>query len=71
MAVAISIMAVVLVAALLGAGIPKILFMVSIDPAHATPIIQVVMDILGVCIVCVTGLLLLGPKAAAEQWKVH
>jgi len=66
MTVAISVLAVVLVGALLGAGLPKMLFSLKIDPAHAIPIIQVVMDILGVCIICCTGLLLLNKNGTGE-----
>jgi Mg/Co/Ni transporter MgtE len=45
---------------LLGTLLPIILQrIVRIDPAHAGPIIQVVMDILGVCITCVIGQTLL------------
>jgi len=66
--IAISVLLVVVIAALLGAGLPKMLFALSIDPAHATPMIQVVMDILGVCIICFTGLLLLDTNGTGEQW---
>jgi len=68
MTVAISVLLVVVIGALLGAGLPKMLFWLSIDPAHATPMIQVVMDILGVCIICFTGLLLLDTNGTGEQW---
>jgi Mg/Co/Ni transporter MgtE len=68
MTVAISVLAVTVIGALLGAGLPKTLFALSIDPAHATPMIQVVMDILGVCIICVTGMLLLDKNGTGEQW---
>ena len=45
---------------LLGTLLPIILQrIVRIDPAHAGPIIQVVMDILGVCITCAIGQTLL------------
>jgi len=70
MTVAISVLAVVVIGAFLGAGLPKVLFMLSIDPAHATPMIQVVMDILGVCIICFTGLFLLGRHGTGEHWTV-
>jgi len=68
MTVAISVLLVVVVGALLGAGLPKMFFWLSIDPAHATPTIQVVMDILGVCIICFTGLLLLDEHGTGEKW---
>ena len=45
---------------LLGTLLPIILQrIVHVDPAHAGPIIQVVMDILGVCITCAIGQALL------------
>jgi Mg/Co/Ni transporter MgtE len=45
---------------LLGTLLPLILQrIIHIDPAHAGPIIQVIMDILGVCITCVVGQALL------------
>jgi Mg/Co/Ni transporter MgtE len=45
---------------LLGTLLPIILQrIVHIDPAHAGPIIQVIMDILGVCITCAVGQTLL------------
>jgi Mg/Co/Ni transporter MgtE len=45
---------------LLGTLLPIILQrIIHIDPAHAGPIIQVIMDILGVCITCIIGQTLL------------
>ena len=45
---------------LLGTLLPIVLQrIVHIDPAHAGPIIQVIMDILGVCITCAVGQTLL------------
>lgn len=45
---------------LLGTLLPIILQrLIHIDPAHAGPIIQVIMDILGVCITCAIGQTLL------------
>lgn len=38
-----------------GTGLPKILHMVWMDPAHAASIIQVLMDIGGITIVCLFG----------------
>lgn len=62
--VACSVLAVVLLGATLGAAIPEALCMARIDPAHATPMIQVIMDILGVSTVCALGWLILGATAA-------
>ena len=45
---------------ILGTLLPIILQrVIHIDPAHAGPIIQVIMDILGVCITCAIGQILL------------
>jgi Mg/Co/Ni transporter MgtE len=45
---------------ILGTLLPIILQrLIHIDPAHAGPIIQVIMDILGVCITCIIGQTLL------------
>jgi len=69
--VTICVLAVVVIGSVLGASLPKMLLLLSIDPAHATPMIQVVMDILGVCIICLTGILLLDNDAMVQKWKVR
>mmetsp|Transcript_45574 Transcript_45574/g.83447 ORF Transcript_45574/g.83447 Transcript_45574/m.83447 type:complete len:323 (-) Transcript_45574:60-1028(-) len=51
----------------LGAALPKLFAWVRIDPAHATPSIQVAMDIVGVSIVCVTTWVLLSQVPAAAS----
>jgi Mg/Co/Ni transporter MgtE len=58
--IAIALFCIVTSSILLGTLLPIILQrLVHIDPAHAGPIIQVIMDILGVCITCVIGQTLL------------
>ena len=53
---------------LLGTLLPVILQRVfHLDPAHAGPIIQVLMDILGVCITCAIGQMLLVNKAFSKN----
>lgn len=59
-----SILAMVIGSAALGTAAPKTLYWAKIDPAHATPVIQVLMDILGVFVVCVIGRLILGVSAS-------
>eukprot|EP00933_Yihiella_yeosuensis_P010360 TRINITY_DN11683_c1_g1_i1.p1 TRINITY_DN11683_c1_g1~~TRINITY_DN11683_c1_g1_i1.p1 ORF type:complete len:315 (-),score=43.94 TRINITY_DN11683_c1_g1_i1:108-1052(-) len=36
----------------LGAGLPKLLFILKVDPAHSAVVVQVLMDITGITIVC-------------------
>jgi cation transporter-like permease len=50
---------IVIVAAALGTALPKLLNRVQVDPAHATPVIQVLMDMVGVLVTCVIGYLVL------------
>ena len=58
--IAIALFAIVTSSIILGTLLPICLQrVVHIDPAHAGPIIQVVMDILGVCITCAIGQTLL------------
>mmetsp|Transcript_25439 Transcript_25439/g.59221 ORF Transcript_25439/g.59221 Transcript_25439/m.59221 type:complete len:365 (-) Transcript_25439:155-1249(-) len=49
----------VVLATSLGAALPKMFAWLRVDPAHATPTIQVAMDIVGVSIVCLTTWLFL------------
>jgi Mg/Co/Ni transporter MgtE len=58
--IAIALFCIVTSSILLGTLLPIILQrIIRIDPAHAGPIIQVIMDILGVCITCAIGQTLL------------
>ncbi|CAF1484283.1 unnamed protein product, partial [Adineta ricciae] len=58
--IAIALFCIVTSSILLGTLLPVVLQrIVHVDPAHAGPIIQVVMDILGVCITCAIGQTLL------------
>jgi Mg/Co/Ni transporter MgtE len=58
--IAIALFCIVTSSILLGTLLPIVLQrLVRVDPAHAGPIIQVVMDILGVCITCMIGQYLL------------
>mmetsp|Transcript_45361 Transcript_45361/g.98655 ORF Transcript_45361/g.98655 Transcript_45361/m.98655 type:complete len:345 (-) Transcript_45361:234-1268(-) len=47
------------VATLLGTAVPKLFSDWEVDPAHAAPIIQVLMDMIGIIIVCLIGTALL------------
>jgi len=53
-AISISLLSIVMTSVVLGTGLPFCLARVGIDPANAGTSIQVVMDILGVMITCVT-----------------
>jgi Mg/Co/Ni transporter MgtE len=58
--IAIALFCIVTSSIILGTLLPIILQrLIHIDPAHAGPIIQVIMDILGVCITCAIGQTLL------------
>lgn len=58
--IAIALFCIVTSSIILGTLLPIILQrIIHIDPAHAGPIIQVIMDILGVCITCAIGQALL------------
>lgn len=58
--IGIALFAIVTSSIILGTLLPIILQrVIHIDPAHAGPIIQVIMDILGVCITCAIGQTLL------------
>lgn len=58
-AVTIALMVIVIISILLGTILPLILDMLKIDPAHSSTSIQVIMDILGVLLVCSVASLLL------------
>lgn len=47
------------VATVLGTALPKVLYKIKSDPAHSATTIQVLMDILGIIIVCGLGVALL------------
>ena len=53
-AISISLMTIVMTSVLLGSGLPFALSRLGVDPANAGTSIQVVMDVLGVGITCVT-----------------
>lgn len=61
-----AVLVIVLTAASLGAVTPRVLAWVHVDPAHATPIIQVTMDILGVLITCLLGVVFLSVDLRPE-----
>jgi len=43
----------------LGASLPKLLWILDVDPAHASVAVQVLMDITGIAIVCMLGYLII------------
>lgn len=47
-----------------GTVLPSILKYLGFDPAHAAPMIQVAMDMIGISIVCILGTILLGGTSA-------
>lgn len=51
---------IIVLASVLGFGIPFAMNKFRMDPAHATPVIQVVMDIIGVSVVCLVGKVICG-----------
>mmetsp|Transcript_2020 Transcript_2020/g.6746 ORF Transcript_2020/g.6746 Transcript_2020/m.6746 type:complete len:300 (-) Transcript_2020:68-967(-) len=57
--IVLSSMVITVVATTLGCGFPKLLWRLGMDPAHSASIIQVCMDILGILIVCLFGVVLL------------
>jgi Mg/Co/Ni transporter MgtE len=63
-AIALSLASVVLTSVIAGASLPLLLHAVSLDPAHAGPIVQVAMDIFGVGLTCVVCSSLLGGHAS-------
>jgi len=70
-AIVVSLMAIVLVSVLVGAVLPLGLQKCGVDPAHASTLIQVVMDILGVWITIFVTVLLLDPEftdALSKSW---
>jgi len=60
LAITMSLYVIVTLSIILGAALPLAIHALGYDPAHAGPIIQVVMDILGVAITCAICSLMLG-----------
>lgn len=58
--VALATFAVTIIATSFGTAIPRVLFTLRIDPAHAASIIQVFMDIGGIILVCTLGAIVTG-----------
>jgi cation transporter-like permease len=59
MAITIALMVIVIISILLGTILPLVLDFFKVDPAHSSTSIQVIMDILGVLLVCSVASLLL------------
>jgi len=53
-AIAIAAFTIVMTSVVVGAALPLVLQRCNLDPAHAGPVIQVIMDISGVAISCST-----------------
>jgi Mg/Co/Ni transporter MgtE len=65
-AIALALFFIVNASVLTGATLPFILAWRGVDPAHAGTTVQVLMDVLGVCITCgVCRMLLVAPHAGA------
>jgi Mg/Co/Ni transporter MgtE len=58
--ISLSLFFIVSISIILGAFLPILLYLSHMDPAHAGPIIQVVMDIVGVALTCFICSMLLG-----------
>jgi Mg/Co/Ni transporter MgtE len=56
-----SLFMIVLISIVLGSLLPLLMKRLSIDPAHSSTTIQVIMDILGVCITVWMSSIILGP----------
>jgi len=54
LAISLSLFLIVITSALIGSGLPFVLTFIGLDAEHAGPTIQVIMDILGVLITCIT-----------------
>lgn len=57
--IAVALAIIVIIAILIGTALPLLLGRVRVDPAHSIATIQVFMDILGCCITCFIGVLIL------------
>lgn len=66
-AIALSLWVIVTSSVVLGAALPLALHALHFDPAHAGPLIQVCMDILGVALTCVICSMVLGDVPAAAS----
>lgn len=64
LSVSVSVLIIVVVAASLGTAAPLLFRWMKVDPAHATPVIQVLMDIVGVFIVCCVSTLIVHDSPA-------
>uniref|UniRef100_A0A7S1FEY5 SLC41A/MgtE integral membrane domain-containing protein n=1 Tax=Noctiluca scintillans TaxID=2966 RepID=A0A7S1FEY5_NOCSC len=60
MTICISCTVIIVLASVFGFGLPFAMHRARIDPAHATPMVQVVMDIVGVSVVCAVGRVICG-----------
>ena len=69
-AIAVSLYVVVITSIIIGAALPLLLNAASIDPAHASTTIQVIMDISGVLIVCVVSAIVL-ESGLLPQWLLE
>merc|ERR1739848_354495 len=58
-AICLSMLAIVFMSTLIGAALPLLMRRLQMDPAHAAPAIQVIMDISGVSITCIVSSLVL------------
>lgn len=64
--IAASALVITIVATTFGTAMPKILLAIKMDPAHAACIIQVLMDIGGIAVVCLFGLMISGMHLNGE-----
>merc|ERR1719383_1596170 len=60
MTICISCTLIIVLAGVIGFGLPFAMHRARIDPAYATPLVQVVMDIVGVSVVCAMGRVICG-----------
>ncbi len=51
-AICVSMFFVVLVSVIIGTSLPRLLLKLGFDPAHAAAAMQVLVDIVGICITC-------------------
>lgn len=67
LAICISMLCIVFMSAIIGAGLPLLLKRLGMDPAHAGAGIQVIMDITGVTITCIVSCFILGVPLSRSQ----
>lgn len=66
-----SLLAIVFTSVLIGSVLPLLLQRCGVDPAHAGATIQVIMDLLGVCITCVVCSAMMPDKPPGDMsWDV-